>query len=371
MWVRMLARLGPTCVLTRRNNREAIEAVLTETPESDRLAFRYVDLPRWAQFWKKGQRGIRLYYFLWQFAALREARRAQVEHSFDLAWHLTLANAWLGSGAALLGLPLILGPVGGGVKIPWRMIGALGLRGTLFEVFRSLVRWLCRYLNPLARLGWRRAVLILTQNPETKAWFPSRYWGKVRVCPNAIVENPVPRDVGVTRERATAIYAGRLVALKGTALALEALNYLPDWKLLICGVGPDEDRLKRLARKWGLEERVSFLGWLSQPKLMQTMSESTLFLFPSFHDEAPWVVSEAVAAGLPVVCLDRGGPPILGGIPVPLGKTVTQTAEALAQAVKDAAAGKAVAPQGSFEPMFEDRFADLKRLLSETDVMTV
>src|SRR5581483_1101593 len=36
-------------------------------------------------------------------------------------------------------------------------------------------------------------------------------------------------------------------------------------------------------------------------------------IFPSLHDDSPWTVVEALAAGLPVVCLDIGGPPALVG----------------------------------------------------------
>lgn len=369
MWARMLARIGPTTVLTRSNNRNSIEDALGATPESDRLDFEYVELPKWVRFWKKGQRGIRLYYLLWQFAALRQARRAHAKERFDLVWHLTLANAWLGTGAAFMRLPLIYGPVGGGVKIPWRMWGALGVRGTLFEVIRFSARGLFRYLNPIARLAWRRSTLILAQNPETRAWFPPRYRGKVQICPNAMVESPPYRVGEEDRDPATAIYAGRLIAWKGTALALAAIKYLPGWKLVICGRGPDEGRLKRLVQQWGLGEAVSFLGWRPRQELMEIMSRSTLFLYPSLHDDAPLVVSEAVAAGLPVICLDRGGPPLLGGIPVPLGDTLTETAISLAKAVNKVAAGEAEAPVDSFDPMLEERFIDLQKLLAESGVM--
>ena len=44
-WARMLAGLGETWVVTRANNREAIEAGLDGLPEADRLHFVYVDLP--------------------------------------------------------------------------------------------------------------------------------------------------------------------------------------------------------------------------------------------------------------------------------------------------------------------------------------
>ena len=59
-----------------------------------------------------------------------------------------------------------------------------------------------------------------------------------------------------------------------------------------------------------------------------------MFVFPSLHDEAGWVVVEAMACGLPVVSLDVGGPPILAGdamVVAPAGMRVT--AERIAQRV--------------------------------------
>src|SRR4249919_338260 len=97
MWSRLLARLGDTTVITRRNNRSAIEPALTHTPEASHLTFEYIDLPQWARFWKRGQRGVRLYYQLWQLAALRRAQQLHRSEPFDLVWHVTISNYWLGS----------------------------------------------------------------------------------------------------------------------------------------------------------------------------------------------------------------------------------------------------------------------------------
>jgi glycosyltransferase involved in cell wall biosynthesis len=36
-----------------------------------------------------------------------------------------------------------------------------------------------------------------------------------------------------------------------------------------------------------------------------------VLLFPSLHDESPLTVAEALALGLPVLCLDHGGPPVV------------------------------------------------------------
>ena len=93
--------------------------------------------------------------------------------------------------------------------------------------------------------------------------------------------------------------------------------------------------MRRLARKLGVEERVLWAGWLPQDKVLDWMSEADVFLFPCLREEAGAVVAEARAAQLPVVCLDRGGPPVLIG---PSGISVASTggAKAIARRLADA-----------------------------------
>jgi glycosyltransferase involved in cell wall biosynthesis len=337
-WARSLGSIGETWVITRENNRPSIEAGLATIPEADRLHFVYVDLPPWARFWKKGQRGVRLYYLLWQARAALAARELGRTVEFDLVWHLTMANLWLGSLAPLAGGPFVYGPVGGGVGAPWRYLNRdSGFRGIGVEVMRAGVRGAARYLNPVARIAWAQASLILVQNPETLGWLPARHRRKAVIFPNPILE-PRP-DVPPARVdgRPTAIFAGRLIFLKGIELAIRAVAMTDDWHLVIYGSGNDERRLRKLVARLGAGDRVHFAGWVARDELIERMgAEGDVFLFPSLHDEAPWSVAEALSCGLPVACVDRGGPPVISGsagMVVPstdVTRTVRDLAEGLA-----------------------------------------
>jgi glycosyltransferase involved in cell wall biosynthesis len=333
MWARMLARLGETWVVTRENNRPAIDAALPMIAETNRLHFEYVDLPAWARFWKRGRRGVHAYYLLWQVAALRRARALDATQSFDLAWHLTFANAWFGSAAALLGTRFVYGPVGGGVKTPLKLFPALGARGSLQELLRIAVRGAARYGNPLARLAWRHADLILVQNPETRDWLPRRHRGKAEVFPNIVLEAsnrpPTPRDA----EGNVALFAARLLPWKGTSLALQVIARLPGWRLIVVGSGPDAARMRELASRLDVTGRIEFLGEVPRARLLELMSATAdVLLFPSMHEDAGWVVAEAGSVGLPVVALDRGGPPLLAAEVINPG-AVRETVERLAASV--------------------------------------
>jgi glycosyltransferase involved in cell wall biosynthesis len=235
----MLARIGEAWVITRSSNRDAIERYVSEIPEGENLRFIYVDLPSWARFWKRRNKGARLYYLLWQVAALSRALNLRRQSSLDVVWLLTWANAWIGSFAGFIPKPFVYGPVGGGVGMDLKFAPVLGVRGTLYELARTVARSVARYANPLARLAWRRAELILVQNPETLAWLPSRHRQKAVVFPNVVLDRePVSGSRSRPQPPLTALFAGRLVPLKGLALALRALALLPAWRLTVCGKGP-------------------------------------------------------------------------------------------------------------------------------------
>jgi glycosyltransferase involved in cell wall biosynthesis len=244
--------------------------------------------------------------------------------------------------------------------MPWKLVPALGIRGTLYEGLRELAEAAGRYVNPLARISWRRARLILVQNEETRQWMPSRHRPKVALFPNTVLEE-LPTAVPRRRSQPpTVLFAARLMPSKGGALAIRAATHLPEWRLLITGSGPDEARLRRLARRLGVEDRVHFLGWLPRTELFRLMNEEAdVFLYPSIREAAGWVVAEAVACELPVVCLNRGGPPLLGGLAV-AATDQHQTARALAEAVR------AVSSHSTHPPRAPATDADssLKRLLN-------
>jgi glycosyltransferase involved in cell wall biosynthesis len=118
--------------------------------------------------------------------------------------------------------------------------------------------------------------------------------------------------------------------------------------------------LKKLGRRLRVDDRIRFLGALPRDLVRRLMRESAdVLVFPSLHDEGGFVVVEALAAGLPVVCLDRGGPRVLGGNAVP-ASSVSATVSALARAALDAA-GTTTRPYPGMQMQVER----IRRLLSE------
>lgn len=103
-----------------------------------------------------------------------------------------------------------------------------------------------------------------------------------------------------------AVCVGNLVPEKGQALAIESLGHLPGCHLVIVGDGPARSELVALARRLGLEDRVSFLPVMLQAELRYLYSSADVMLLTSTREGWPNVVLESLACGTPVVSVDVG-----------------------------------------------------------------
>jgi colanic acid/amylovoran biosynthesis glycosyltransferase len=113
--------------------------------------------------------------------------------------------------------------------------------------------------------------------------------------------------------------ACRLISKKGVATSLRAFAIFkkdhPQAKFYIAGKGPLQPELEMLAAGLGIFKDVHFIGFLSQPKLMELYASSHLFLHPSEmppdenQEGVPNSILEAMATGLPVAATQHGGIP--------------------------------------------------------------
>ena len=72
--------------------------------------------------------------------------------------------------------------------------------------------------------------------------------------------------------------------------------------LVLIGNGELQEKIKEMAKEYGIETKVKFLGLREDiPQLLQAMD---LFLFPSLFEGLPVTLVEAQAAGLPCVISD-------------------------------------------------------------------
>ena len=311
---REMARRHDVWVITRANNRGAIESALAQGPTPG-LHFEYYDVPRWASWWKRGSRGVQLYYYLWQWGIHAVARRLHREVGFDVAHHVTFVKYWAPSPLARLGVPFLWGPVGGGDSTPRAFLADLSPASRRYERLREAARWVGER-DPLVRLTARRAGLAVATTPETATAVTRigarrvELLSQVGFAPHEIATAaPVAPRQGAFR----VISMGNLLGLKGYHLGLRAFARLGEGasEYWIVGDGPERGNLEREARKLGVSARVRFFGRLPRSEAVARLAECDVLLHPSLHDSGGIVCLEALGAGKPVVCLDLGGPSLI------------------------------------------------------------
>jgi glycosyltransferase involved in cell wall biosynthesis len=110
-------------------------------------------------------------------------------------------------------------------------------------------------------------------------------------------------------ERNLLLYVGQVIRGKGVDVLLESLARVPlPFECLILGDGNHRTYCMELARKLGLQDRVSFKGFVPQSELSKYYSECSLLLMSSVWPEPFGAVGlEGMRYGLPVVAFDAGG----------------------------------------------------------------
>jgi glycosyltransferase involved in cell wall biosynthesis len=312
--VRQIARFHEVWVITRSNNGPAIEKSLAADPMSN-VHWIYCDLPRWFRFWKKGPRGARLYYYLWQTIALRLVRKHHLNTKFDIVHHVTFGNYWQPTFLYLLPASFFWGPVGGGESAPANFLTSFGLRGRIYEILRACARRLAE-LGPSVRGAARHARVAIATTEQTARRLRKLGCTNVSVlCGIGMPEQELDQLRAIPSRDAKpfrVLSVGRLLHWKGFKFGLRAFGRFharfPEAEYWLVGEGPERRTLERITREMGLEKAVTFLGQLPRNEALAKYLDCDVLLFPSFHESGGWVCLEAMAAGRPVICLDLGGP---------------------------------------------------------------
>lgn len=102
---------------------------------------------------------------------------------------------------------------------------------------------------------------------------------------------------------------GRLDPNKRIHLMIEALKYCDRHiTLKIAGRGREDENLKALTRKFGVEDRVEFLGFVPDDDVIHLYAEALGVCFPPIDEDYGYITLEAFLSHKPIVtCKDSGG----------------------------------------------------------------
>ena len=199
--------------------------------------------------------------------------------------------------ARLLRIPLFTYHSG---SVPEEYLGAISRRITLPRAHRIFASSSREADMLAARFGVNRERVPLILTPlDTTLYRPL---GRSCAC----------RIAGLDAGRRRLLFMGRLDdQVKRVGLAIrcfaELARQFDDTDLLVCGTGPDEAALRKLADEL-VPGRVRFAGWISDAsRKIAIYSACEALVLPSVREGFPTVVAESLACGTPVVAADVGG----------------------------------------------------------------
>lgn len=175
---------------------------------------------------------------------------------------------------------------------------------------RSVAR---RLLNAAFRVVSRRACCVLGTGEPALERYDAIGVPRERLLslPFIVDEDYFASSISARRSRPDAtirfLVIGRLQdQLKGQSVAINAFAIARKdldirIELVLAGTGPDESMLRELVREAGIEDAVSFPGWVGYEDLAELLSRVDALVMPSRWDPYPVAVLEAMAAGLPVL----------------------------------------------------------------------
>lgn len=245
--------------------------------------------------------GSRLGRYLYPVFAFRAARKLHHEKPYDIVWSIMAAYAGAAALMFLRRFPrvkfLLTLQEGDPVDHIHRQVR--GFRKTWQRIFKraDYIQAISQFLADWARKeGATCPIMVVPNGVNLLSFFRLRR----------------RRRRG---GRKIVITTSRLVPKNGvdilirTTAELQPLTPNSRFLIQILGSGPEEKKLKNLAKDLGVEESVEFLGNVPPDEIPQRLAEADVFVRPSRSEGLGTAFLEAMAAGLPVIGTRVGGIP--------------------------------------------------------------
>lgn len=352
-WIKELDKYHSITAITSHVYQSDIEDFCKKNPEVIKnTKFVYVDVDHAS--WHVGYRLERLYYMLWQRAALKKAKELVKHEKYDLVHHITYVTCILPTYMHKLDIPFLYGPVSGGENTPTIIGYPMSRKSALIERIRFASQIFFR-LTPNYWQTMKKAKLILTTTEETKRIVPRKYQNKVQVFQSiGLTEDmfyPEPKQDN-KNQMVKFLIAGRMIYWKGFEMAIasfiRALENGCDAELTILGDTENnvayeahKQELKKQCGKY-LDDKIKFVSRIPHSEIKSFYDRYDVLLNCSLRDSGCFVVMEGMSRGLPVICVNTGGPKVntvdeaaIKIEPAPMKEMVKQLSKAIQELSDD------------------------------------
>ncbi|MBX7172167.1 MAG: glycosyltransferase family 4 protein [Pyrinomonadaceae bacterium] len=342
-WYSRLSTKVPVTLITHIRNREILKKYNSPLNNSEII---FIDT-EWfaAPLWKIANKLFphsehavfllsQIDFFIYDWLAKREVKR-QIKNgkNWDIVHAVTPVSPSAPTSLHKTGLPLIVGPLNGGLESPKNFPELMKADSAWFYPIKKIGRIFDLFIGSA-----RNAKKILTATVSTIAAFPKKYQAKCL----PMLENGVDLNLFKPTEWQTIpdqnnalkiLFVGRLIPAKAVSLLLEAVRRFSlefPVELSIVGEGPMREEWQNLANELGLNQIAKFYGNLSLPEISEKMQDCHVFCLPSVRESGGAVLLEAMATARPVIAVDYGGP----------------------KEIVDSEVGEAIAPNGTEAVIF-------------------
>lgn len=241
---------------------------------------------------------------LFQFLPVWKALKLHKKHNYDAIWAMMAHSTGVPAGIFKTLRP----------KVPY--ILTLQEGDPIDYIKRKMLP-----LYPLFVRTFRKADVIQPLSKFLSKWaIDMGYKKDIEIIPNAVntahFSQVYPKEeldalkskLGKKEGEKYIITTSRLVHKNAIDDVIVAMSMLPsNVKFLILGTGPDEEKLKKLAKEKGVTDRVVFVGQVDHSELPKYLRVSDAFTRPSRSEGFGNSFVEAMAAEIPVVATTEGG----------------------------------------------------------------
>jgi glycosyltransferase involved in cell wall biosynthesis len=314
-FISSLAQFHNLWVITEKEKfQKEVEEGLKSNPElAKHVRFFFIQKERHRTLRKIWPPSYYWFYRSWQKEAFTLAKRLHQEIHFDVVHQLNMVGFREPGYLWRLDTPFVWGPIGGFVQMPMRFFSLLGTYGSLYYVGRNFlnrfqIKTLPRPLKAADRAG---AGLIAATSETAKSI--QNFWQKDShiICEVGLPGIKVASfSKRADNESLRLVWSGLHTPGKALPILLKALAVMPNhinWRLDILGEGRETSKWKQLAIKLGIANRCHWHGWIPRNESLKTMQHGHVFIVSSLQDLTSTVILEALALGLPVICLDHCG----------------------------------------------------------------
>jgi glycosyltransferase involved in cell wall biosynthesis len=178
--------------------------------------------------------------------------------------------------------------------------------GEFFKIYNQYPRIVKKMVKSF--FGMSDAILVLSEIRK-KEYSNIAPKNKIFVIPNFV---SVPELDKKPHKAIKIIYMGVLSDKKGVQDLIKSAKYFvkEDFIIYIAGEG-ELAKYRKQTQELNLANKINFLGWIDGAKKDKLFREADIFVLPSYYEDLPMSILEAMSYGLPIISTNIAGIPEL------------------------------------------------------------